>query len=419
MPIGTEEPRAVADTGTVLIAGAGQAGLQTAASLRQSGFGGRVVLVGEEAQLPYQRPPLSKAYLTGKLGTGGIRLRGEEFFAAGDIELRGGERVVEIDRLGRAVRLASGEQLGYDHLVLALGARNRPLPVPGAYQTHVFGLRSVEEADKLRVALVSARRVAVVGAGFIGLEFAAVASEAGLDVTVVEAAPRAMARSVSEPMSEFFAGFHRGRGVRMLFGAGVSRILGEHGFATGLRTETGETIEADLIVVGIGILPETELAEHAGLAVDDGVVVDERLRTSDPAISAIGDCARFPGKSGPVRLESVQNAVDQARCLAAALTGEDRPYSAVPWFWSDQASVKLQIAGLSHGHDRTVLRGSPEEGAFSVFCFQGDELLAAESVGRASEHMAVRRILGAAAPLSAEQAADPGFDLKSYSRSVS
>ena len=407
-------------SGAVVIAGGGQAGLQTAVSLRQNGFDGRIVLAGDEPRLPYQRPPLSKVYLTGKVGTDGIRLRGEDFFADNAIELLRGERIVAIDRDKGAVENAAGARIDYEHLVLALGARNRELPVPGAGLRSVVGLRTVADADVLREALASVRDVVVIGAGFIGLEFAAVASDAGVGVTVVEALPRVMSRAVTEQTSEFFADVHRSRGVRVELGSGVRRIVGDQGTAIGVELSDGTFVPADLVVVGIGVLPNVELAEKTGLAVDNGIVVDESLCTSDPRISAIGDCARFPSRHAgrPVRLESVQNAVDQARHVAARLTGDAGAYQAVPWFWTDQGPAKLQIAGLTDGHDRTVVRGDRSEGRFSVFCYRGEDLLGAESVGRAAEHMAVRRILTAGAPLSPAQAADIDFDLKAYSKQV-
>ena len=407
-------------SGAVVIAGGGQAGLQTAVSLRQNGFDGRIVLAGDEPRLPYQRPPLSKVYLTGKAGTDGIRLRGEDFFADNAIELLRGERIVAIDRDKGAVENAAGARIDYEHLVLALGARNRELPVPGAGLRSVVGLRTVADADVLREALASVRDVVVIGAGFIGLEFAAVASDAGVGVTVVEALPRVMSRAVTEQTSEFFADVHRSRGVRVELGSGVRRIVGDQGTAIGVELSDGTFVPADLVVVGIGVLPNVELAEKTGLAVDNGIVVDESLCTSDPRISAIGDCARFPSRHAgrPVRLESVQNAVDQARHVAARLTGDAGAYQAVPWFWTDQGPAKLQIAGLTDGHDRTVVRGDRSEGRFSVFCYRGEDLLGAESVGRAAEHMAVRRILTAGAPLSPAQAADIDFDLKAYSKQV-
>lgn len=405
------------DPGAVVAVGTGQAGFQVAASLREGGFEGRVVLVGEEPHLPYQRPPLSKAYLTGKADAALVRLRPEHFYAEHRIELRAGARAVGLDRAGREVVLASGERLPFDHLVLATGARNRALPVPGAGLEGVVQLRSLAEAEALRRRLDGARRAVVVGAGFIGLEFAAVAAERGLDVTVVEAAGRVMARTVSAPVSAFVQAAHEARGVRFAFGAAVVEVLGAGGRVAGVATADGRHLPADLVLVGIGVLPNTELAAEAGLAVADGIVVDERLLTCDPAISAIGDCAAFPFRhagGGLVRLESVQNAADQARCVAARLLGRPAPYASLPWFWSEQGVLRLQIAGLAAPHDRVVLRGGPAEGGFSAFCFRAGTLAGVESVNRPLDHVLARKLLAAGGDLTPEQAARPGFDLKAH-----
>lgn len=412
------EATAGGDVHSVVIAGSGQAGYQTAAALRNNGFAGSVVLLGEEPGLPYQRPPLSKGYLSGAIGMDGVRLRDQSYFDESNMQLRTGQRIVDIDRQQRCVGLASGEKVAYDHLVLALGARNREITVAGAGLAGVVGLRSIDDADALRAALPRTRRAVVIGAGFIGMEFAVAARDAGVEVTVVEARSRLMPRVLSEPTAEFLTRWHNARGVRTIFETGVARVLGTDGMATGVETESGIQIEADLVVTGIGIRPNVELAEKAGLAVDNGIEVDELLRTEDDAISAIGDCACFPSKFSehPVRLESVQNAVDQARCVADRLTGKPSSYTAVPWFWSDQGSLKLQIAGLTDGHDATVVRGDREQGAFTTFCFRESTLLGAESVSRAGEHLSVRRILAAGASLSPEQAADPNFDLRAYSK---
>jgi len=413
--------------GAVLVLGAGQAGFQVAASLREEGFDGRVVLVGEEPEPSYQRPPLSKAYLMGKADAASIRLRPEKFFAEHRIELRPGERAVRIDRTGRRVALGSGETLPYDHLVLALGARNRALPVPGADLDGVLQLRTLADAEELRRRLETAREAVVVGAGFIGLEFAAVAAARRVAVTVVEAADRPMARSLSPEMSAFFRGAHERQDVRFAFGAAVVRVLGDgEGRAAGVETADGRRFPADLVLVGIGVVPNAELAAEAGLAVSDGIAADEHLLTGDPAVSAIGDCARHPSRfaadgSGPVRIESVQNAVDQARCVAARLAGRRpaTPYAAVPWFWSDQGALKLQIAGLATGHERAVVRGDPAKGAFSVFCFDGrGRLLGVESINRPLDHVLARRLLADGTRLVPEQAADPGFDLKAHANSA-
>ena len=401
----------------IVVAGAGQAGFQLAASLREGGFRDPITLVGDEAALPYQRPPLSKAYLAGKTDQEGLFLRPPGFFAEHAIAHRPGLRAVAIDRAARLLQLSDGGHLPYDHLVIATGARNRPLPVPGAELDGVRQLRGLADADALRAQIEAARAIVVVGAGFIGLEFAAVAAGRGLSVTVIEAAERPMARAVSAEMGAFFGGAQEAMGVRFAFGAGVTAILGRDGRAVGVALADGRELPADLVLVGIGVLPNRELALEAGLPAEDGVRVDAFLSTPDPAISAIGDCARFPSPfahgltpDGTVRIESVQNAIDQGRCLAARLTGKPAAYGALPWFWSDQGRHKLQIAGLAGPTDASVVRGSGS--AFSVFRFRDGRLSAVESVDRAGDHMIARRLLTAGTPLSPDQAADPGFDLK-------
>jgi 3-phenylpropionate/trans-cinnamate dioxygenase ferredoxin reductase subunit len=400
----------------VLVVGTGQAGFQLAASLREGGYEGRVLLVGEEPELPYQRPPLSKAYLMGKADAAQLRFRTAAFYAENRLEIRAGARVLRIERAARRVLLASGEALPYEHLVLATGARNRALPVPGAALDGVLSLRTLAEAEALRRRLETARRAVVVGAGFIGLEFAAVAAARGLEVTVVEALDRPMARSVSPLVAAHLRAAHERAGVRFAFGAALARIIGEAGRATGVETADGRRMPADLVLVGIGVVPNAELAAEAGLSVSDGVVVDGLLRTEDPAISAIGDCARFPcrhAEGAPVRLEAVQNAADQARCVAARLLGRPAPYASLPWFWSDQGPLRLQIAGLSVPHERAVLRGDPAAGqGFSVFCFRGGRLVGVESVNRPLDHVLARKVLERGGGVTPEQAADPAFDLR-------
>ncbi|KQT46686.1 pyridine nucleotide-disulfide oxidoreductase [Methylobacterium sp. Leaf456] len=400
----------------ILIVGAGQAGFQAAASLREAGLTGPLTLVGEEAQPPYQRPPLSKAYLAGKTDARGLLLRQETFFTEHAITHRRA-RATGIDRAENRVRLEDGDALAYDHLILATGTRNRALPVPGADLVGVHGLRSLDEADALKSALEHAKNIVVVGAGFIGLEFAAVCAARGLSVTVIEAAPRVMARAVSAETSQAFRDFHEAAGVTIFFGVGVSAIEGADGHVTSVALANGKNLPADLVLVGIGVVPNQELAAEAGLTVQDGIAVDAFLATSDPAISAIGDCARFPTRFAAglpggdrVRIESVQNAVDQGRCLAARLTGRPAAYDAVPWFWSDQGPRKLQIAGLGSPEDSSVLRRAGA--GFSVFRFRQGRLAAVESVDRPADHMAARRIIAAGRSLTPEQAADPAFDLK-------
>lgn len=400
----------------VVVVGAGHAGVQTAVALREAGFTGPVTLVGAEPGLPYQRPPLSKEYLAGKATLADLALRGERFYEEQGIDLIAGRRAVALDRDLRTVSLDDGRPLSYGHLVLATGALPRPLPIPGSGLDAVVNLRTFADASQLRGRLKAARDVVVIGAGFIGLEFAAACQAAGLRPVVLDIADQVMGRAVSAPTAAFFETQHRLRGTQLMLGCGPSELVGRDGRVTAVRTVDGVTIPADVVVTGIGVLPDIELAAVAGLATDNGIVVDEYLATADPAISALGDCAAFPDPrgAGRLRLESVQNAADQARCLAARLTGAPRPYDAVPWFWSYQGDLRLQIAGLSTGHDRTVVRGDEQARAFSVFCFRGCSLVAVESVNRPADHLAARRLLAAGLPLTPDEVADPDFTLRTH-----
>jgi 3-phenylpropionate/trans-cinnamate dioxygenase ferredoxin reductase subunit len=400
--------------GTVLIVGAGHGGFQVAASLRQSGFGGRVRLVNDEAHLPYQRPPLSKAYIKGSAGPESLVFRPEKFYQDQKIELIAG-RAVSIDRRERKVTLASGSSIHYDHLVLATGARNRLLDLPNANLPDVMYLRILDESESLRKIIPSKKRAVIIGAGFIGLEFAATARIKGLEVDVVELGPRVMARAVTAEVSDYFQARHREAGIRIHLGVQATSIEAEGGKVTGVSLSDGRHLPADLIVVGVGVLPNVELAAEAGLPVASGIIVDEYLLTADPDISAIGDCALFasPRFGGSLRLESVQNATDHARCVAARLTGDRKVYDGQPWFWSDQGDDKLQIAGLTTGYDQVVLRGDPAKKAFSAFCYKSGKLVGIESINRAGDHMFGRRLLGMDRSIAPHQAADEGFDLKS------
>ena len=404
----------------VAVVGTGQAGFQAAASLRQDGFAGRVVLIGDEPVAPYQRPPLSKSYLAGDSGLDELWLRPETFYTQHQIDLLAGETVTAIGRTERRLRLASGGELSWDHLVLATGARFRLLAVPGAELDGVLPLRTLAAADILRERLDQTRKVVVVGAGFIGLEFASVAIARGAAVHIIEVTQHPMGRVVSAATSRFFTDAHRRWGAKVSLGTGVSRILGEGGRVTGVETTEGQHLPADLVLICIGVIPNAELADAAGLAVNNGIVVDECLATADPAIFAIGDSANFPTPFavGRVRLESVQNAVDQGRCVAAQIAGKPAPYDKVPWFWSDQGDLKLQIAGITTGHDTRVLRGDPDGGHFSVFCFRAGRLIGVESVNQTADHVVARRLLAGDPKLTPEQAADESYDLRAHARSL-
>ena len=400
--------------GPVVIVGAGHAGFQLAASLRQHGFSEPIALLNDEDHLPYQRPPLSKAYLKGTGGPDTLMFRPEKFYHDQNIELIT-DRAAAIDRGGRRVSLASGAALDYGHLVLATGARNRLLDIPNANLEGVRYLRTLDDSEALRYLMASGRRVIVIGAGFIGLEFAATARGKGLEVDVVELGARVMARAVTAEISEFSQARHAAAGVRIHFGVQVTSIESDGARVTGVSLGDGRHLPADLVVVGVGVLPNVELAAEAGLPVAAGIVVDEYMSTADPNISAIGDCALYASRryGGSLRLESVQNAADHARCVAARLTGDAKPYDGVPWFWSDQGTDKLQMVGLTTGYDQVVVRGNREEGAFSAFCYRSGRLLGIESVNRAGDHMFGRRLLAADGAITPEQAADAGFDLKS------
>lgn len=405
--------------GTVIIGG-GQAGYQTAASLREAGYQEPVIILGEERELPYQRPPLSKAYLTGDTTAERLYFRPANYYEKHAIDLRCGERVTAIDRQARQVTLASGTSVPYDHLVLATGAHNRKLPVAGAEHEGVLYLRSIADANLIQERFATAQSVVVAGAGFIGLELAAVASKLGKKVTVIEPLARCMSRAVSPAISQFFAEAHVGWGVDLRLNTRLASIEGDTSGVRSISTVEGERIPADLVLVGIGIMPAAELAEAAGLKIENGISVDAQLATSDPAVSAIGDCANFPEAATGMRmrLESVQNAIDQGRCVAKRLTGKPADYAALPWFWSDQRDLKLQMVGLTAGCDRTVLRGDPAARAFSVFCFKGGRLAGIESVNKPADHMFGRRLLGAHESITPDEAADVSFDLKARLASV-
>lgn len=394
---------------SVVVVGAGQAGCQVAVSLREQGHRGPITIVGDERAAPYQRPPLTKAYLAGETDLAGLVLRQDSYYDDHGIKLVRDERVIGVDRQARVAVLGCARTVSYDHLVFATGARPRPLPIPGA--EHVLNLRTIADADAIKQKLDGqvGLDVVVIGGGFIGLEFAAVVRKLRHEVTVVETQPQVMQRALSAETAKHLAARHRSEGVEILTGKSIAAV--KEGF---VELTDGTVLVADLVVAGIGVIPNSEVAQRAGLAVDNGIIVDAHLRTVDPRIHAVGDCARFasPLTGGLTRLESVQNATDQGTTVASAILGSAEPYTALPWFWSDQYDVKLQIAGLTDGHDRTVTVGDPAEGRFSVFCFRGDRLIGIEAYNRPIDFLMGRRILEAGSSLTPEIVARPGFDLR-------
>lgn len=398
----------------IVIAGAGQGGFQVAASLRQDGFDGEVLLVGDEPGLPYQRPPLSKEYIkTGNADR--LLFRNADFYEKNAIRYLDGRRLTAIHRADRTVELDDGQTHGFDHLVLALGARNRRLPIPGMDLDGVMQLRTLADAERIRTAIAPGLSLVGIGGGFIGLEIAATAAAAGARVTVLEATDRLMSRVVSPAISAHFLAMHRAAGVDVRLGTMARRIRGdERGRAIAVETGEDAAIDADIVLVSAGIVPNVEIAEAAGLFVQDGIRVNDLMETSAPEISAIGDCASFPfGRDGVmIRLESVQNAIDQAKCVVQRLLGRPEPYDKVPWFWSDQAAYKLQIAGLTAGADRQVARASDDGTKLTVHCFRNGAMIGVETVNAPADHMMARKLLALPEAPTLEAVEAKGFDLK-------
>lgn len=403
----------------VIIIGAGQAGLQTAESLRAAGYSDAITLLGDEAYGPYHRPPLSKAWLAGEIDASQLVMRAPEMLARKNITLRTGVSVTRIDRAQQCVELSDGSTLPYTGLVLATGSTPRQLPLPGGNAQGVLALRSRDDASaiaqRLAVCIEQSLPVVVVGGGFIGLEVAATARKKGLAVTVLEAAPRLLGRVLAPVLSDWYAELHRNHGVELVFDARIDALETDaQGAVSGVRMADGKRYPAGLVVVGIGVSANDQLAQAAGLACERGIIVDACGRTSDPLIVAAGDCTarRLPDGS-LIRLESVQNATEQGKSAAAALLGTDKPFTATPWFWSDQYDKKLQMAGLSMGAEQWAVRGDMGAGSFSVYHFKAGQLLAVDSVNASKDHLQARKLLDAKVSPTPEQAADTGFDLAS------
>lgn len=402
-----------------LIVGASQAGVQLAVSLRDLGEQGPITLIGDEKHAPYQRPPLSKSFLGGDVGVEQLWLRSPEYLADQAISVITGALVETVELAGSGpggvARTAGGGEVHFGRLALTVGARPRRLAVPGADLDGVTYLRTADDAAKLRQMQRDAQSVVVVGGGFIGLEAAAVARAQGKAVTVVEAADRLIGRAVAPVVSDFYHAAHTRRGVTVRLDTSVSALTGRKCQVESVELSDGSAIPADLVIVGIGVEPRTELADQLGLTCDGGIVVDSHARTSNPGVVAAGDCTVQPNPvtgRGMVRLESVQNAIGQAKTAAATLAGRVEPSTAVPWFWSDQFDLKLQIAGLSPGHDDFVVRGNPEQESFSVLYYRDGALLAIDAVNAAADYMAVRKALAQGSTILAEDARNPGVALR-------
>jgi len=406
---------------TTVIVGAGQAGGETAVALRMAGYEGHIVLIGDESLPPYSRPPLSKAYLAGKAEAEDLLLRNAEWYANQRIAIRTGTLVTAVEPADHRVLLDDGDELSYDHLVLATGGEPRRITGPGIDRArNVHTVRGLDDAARLRSALTTGVRLVVIGAGYIGLEIAATARQSGAIVTVIEAAPRVLARVTSPPVSEFFQRVHREAGVTILLGTTVEGFGTDNaGDITAVHVAGQPSLPADLVLIGIGITPRTRLAEDAGLKVSDGIVVDEHMRTSAPDIYAVGDVARHPcpQHGGLRRVESVPNASEQARCVAATITGAPLPYRALPWFWSNQYDVKLQSVGLAAGHDHLVVRGNPFAGSqLTLLYLRGQTIIAADVIGNAADFAAAKRLIAAGTPTERRLLADPAVPLKSFAQ---
>ncbi|WP_068083975.1 NAD(P)/FAD-dependent oxidoreductase [Polycladidibacter stylochi] len=383
---------------SICIVGAGQAGAQVAISLRQKGYEGALTIIGDEGHLPYQRPPLSKRYLKGEMPQDGLYLRPAAFYEQQKIDVLN-DRVTQVDMAGHQLTLASGETKGFDRLVFATGTRARQLPAEldarGKQLAGIFNVRSISDIDRLRPHMQAGKKLVIVGGGYVGLEVAAVAKQLGLDVVVLEAQERLLKRVVAPQISEFFAGLHAANGVKVLCGQVLKQFHGTES-VSGVETQEGEVFPCDLVLSAVGALPNDSLALASNIECDDGILVDGQGRTSHEDIYACGDCSRFfsPRYNCSMRLESVQNAIDQAKIVAGSLMGEGAEYDPLPWFWSDQYDCKLQIAGLARAYERVVEVGSRDNHSFYIAYLQDDKLVCVDSVNHPKSHMMARRVIG-------------------------
>jgi len=404
---------------SVVIIGGGQAGVQVADSLRNVGYSEPITIIAEEIEFPYQRPPLSKDFIQGATANtpAVLPLRPSEFFDTNDIELLRGQKATHIDPRTKTVYI-SDKSIPYDYLVLATGSVNRTLDCPGAQADGISSLRTLDDAQRLHAELATAESVTVVGAGFIGLEFAAAAAGRGCSVSVVNRGERPLRRSVSTVVADWVTRWHQDCGVEFRFGQTVTAFdMTPSGRVAACRTTAGDVIATDLVVVGVGARANDSLAAEAGLATNNGVLVNASLQTSDPAIFAVGDCATFPAgwaDGGFTRVESVQNAVDQAKHIAHVIIGGSKPYVDVPWFWSIQGKNRLQMAGVSNQNDDVLIIGSMEDAKFAALCFRDDLLTAVETVNMPGEHIAARKVLSESVPLYVDDVTGSDFSVKAF-----
>jgi len=398
---------------TVAIAGAGHAAGQVVATLRQKKFDGSIILIGEEPWLPYQRPPLSKKFLAGKLPAERLHFKPESFYDDPGIEVRLETRIDAVDCDGKTLQTTDGETLAFDKLVFATGARPRPLDLPGVELDGIHYLRTIADVTGIRSQLAEDARLVIVGAGYIGLEVAAVASQLNADVTVIEMEDRVMSRVVSPQISTFYQKEHATHGVKLMLSTGISGFSG-NGQVTAVDLTNDGQVAADLVVIGIGIVPNTELATAAGLDVDNGIVVDDHCQTSAVDIFAVGDCTQHPNDilGCRVRLESVHNALEQAKTAASNICGDESCYAQVPWFWSDQYDLKLQIAGLSQGYDQAIVRGDPDSRSFSCLYLRDGQLIAVDAVNRPKDFMQSKALIAAHAVIDPDLLANAENELK-------
>ena len=397
----------------IVIAGAGHAAGQVIATLKQKKFDGHIYLIGEEAYLPYQRPALSKKYLAGELSTERLHFKANDFYNEPNFEVHLNTKIDKIEPTKKVIQSNDNLEFPYDTLVLSLGAHARHMDLPGVELAGVHYLRTIKDADKIREKFRPGRRLIIVGAGYIGLEVAAIAVQLGLEVSVVEILDRVMSRVVSAQVSEFYQKEHTGHGVKLLLSTGIKGFVGDD-HVSAVDLADGTQIPADLVVIGIGVVPNTKLAVDAGLEVSNGIVVNDRCNTSDPDIYALGDCTSHPNDvlGYRLRLESVHNALEQAKTAAGNICGEDQKYAQVPWFWSDQYDLKLQIAGMSQDYDKTIIRGDPDSRSFSCLYLNDNRLIAVDAINRPKDFIQSKKLIANHAVINPTLLVDSNIELK-------